>query len=424
MSEHESDMLIRQLNDAQDRIRDFIILLQAAKMLTSGMEVPEIYSTVKNIFAEPFTASTAVLWRKDPVTRRLEILEYKGLDHDSVSAMVKDSRLRRKIHACLRRESLQIGRPDSKFQVHVPLFYGSRLRMVISMGKKLSGNAYDKRDLGLLETLSLFAAIALNNAQSMYREHQINHELVLKNEELQKTRDALVLAERQAAIADVVAGLAHEVRNPLNIINGFAHRIDKTMSRGKHGDRIRNYLGGMTGEISRLDRIIRQVYILASASSPAEQELDLHEFVKNAVDSVHDDVNPDNVRCVVGNGVGKVRMNVDPRRLATALLQIMRNALQHSPEGSCVHVDFTMGDESVKISLRDSGPGIQVRPMERIFEPFYTTKDIWDNLGLGLAIAKRIVEDHGGNLSVSNIPGSGACITMALPVRLSAAASS
>jgi len=216
-------------------------------------------------------------------------------------------------------------------------------------------------------------------------------------------RERLEQLERLAHVGLYTSGIAHEIKNALVGVKTCVQLAEKTE------------LGPLANrEVLRIEALVNLLSQYASKNKQSFARLRINEVVGNALRSVEGALNARNLLLqtkleaaadsIQGNGI----------QLEQAFLNLLLNAVEATPPGGAIYVQSDNEAGQVRISLRDSGPGIPVEDLERIFEPFYSTKA--RGSGLGLGITRRIVRDHGGTLDVSSQSGEGATFTLIFPM--------
>lgn len=227
--------------------------------------------------------------------------------------------------------------------------------------------------------------------------------------ELARAQAQLVQRERLAALGELSAVVAHEVRNPLGVIFNSLGSLRRVLK--PEGD-ARMLLDIIGEEADRLNRIVGDLLDFARPSPPALRPEALDRLVEEAVGAALAENRNIAVKRDIGPGLSPVSM--DARLMRQAVLNVAVNAVQAMPRGGTLTVRARRDGSWARVEIRDSGPGIPDEIRQRIFEPFFTTKA--SGTGLGLAVVKRIVEGHGGEVAVANEPGSGAFFTIRIPV--------
>ncbi|HET8780787.1 MAG TPA: PAS domain S-box protein [Pyrinomonadaceae bacterium] len=222
-------------------------------------------------------------------------------------------------------------------------------------------------------------------------------------------------SEMMSLLGSLVAGVAHEVRNPLF---GISSILDAFETRFSDRTEYLRYTNVLREEIGRLTILMEE---LLEYGKPFRGDLYLVSMEEMVARSVRAclpaaDVAQVNLNSNVEDSLPKIR--IDRRRLSKVFVNLIENAIQHSPSGTTVSVEACRmldgGNEWVQCAIRDSGPGILAEDMPKIFEPFFSKRR--GGTGLGLAIAHRIMQEHGGKLIAGNNPDGGACMIARFPI--------
>lgn len=225
--------------------------------------------------------------------------------------------------------------------------------------------------------------------------------------EISLIRERLANSERMAALGEVAAKVAHEIRNPLVSVGGFAQRLEKKLSGN-----LKEYATIITNEVQRLEDILRDILGFVRQVRLSRTDVDINELLKETVSLVENEA-ADREILIETDFSDVPEILVDPDRIKESLLNIVKNAIQAVVTQGTISVKtFTWGNDVV-VEIRDTGPGIDNKDMPFIFDPFYTTKP--SGTGLGLAITRRIIEEHRGRIKVASHPGEGTTITIYLP---------
>jgi signal transduction histidine kinase len=228
----------------------------------------------------------------------------------------------------------------------------------------------------------------------------------LRNELSEKNR-MLERKNRLAALGEMAAGMAHEIRNPLGGIQLYASLLLKDVSdRPAAADLVRKISGG----VRRLEGLVSQVLQFTREMRANVAAADLRQVIEQAVELAADAMSRKQISAVI-DGPGALAVRMDPLLMGQAILNLVLNAVDAMPEGGNLRVEFGPpgpGSEArqFRLLVEDDGPGIPPEVMDRIFNPFFTTRDT--GTGLGLAIVHRVVEAHDGSISASNRTCGGA----------------
>jgi PAS domain S-box-containing protein len=238
-------------------------------------------------------------------------------------------------------------------------------------------------------------------------------------EDLRHAQEQLLQSEKMSAIGQLIAGVAHELNNPLTAILGYAQLLE---SEGL-GERAADFVSKLFKQAQRTHRVVQSLLSFARQRKPQKQQVDICRVLEETLVLRDYDLKVNNIRLVRGIDSSVPAVTGDPHQLEQVFLNIINNAvdaiLEAGPGGTlqlCVHPK----DGKVNIEFHDTGKGI--KEPHRIFDPFYTTKSIGKGTGLGLSICYGIVKEHGGEISARNREEGGATIAVTLPAAAASAA--
>lgn len=231
-------------------------------------------------------------------------------------------------------------------------------------------------------------------------------------DELQAARQEVLRSERLAAIGGLAAGVAHELRNPLTSVKLL---LQHAASRG--GDALvpATKINLILDEIERMESTIQGLLDFSRPARPHRKPHDIRETLERAIHLVQGRGEKQCVNTKVRLGATSLLVNADPQQLHQVFVNLLINAIEAMPEGGelAVSVEGAAGGDAVHVQFRDSGQGIPAELLPRLFEPFASAKE--RGTGLGLAVSRRIVEEHGGSISVRPAPAGGTIFEIALP---------
>jgi two-component system sensor histidine kinase HydH len=233
--------------------------------------------------------------------------------------------------------------------------------------------------------------------------------------ELKKYEEEVKRVERLSAMGNLAAGVAHEIRNPLNAISITAQRLRSEFVPRKDLDEYKSFTQLILDEIKRLDNIINQFLSLAKVHELNLVPIDMSRFLNEVVDLAEIEAKQKDIR--VGRSIDELpEIRIDREEMKKALLNIMLNGIQATDPGGTlnIHSRLTHDDKLLTIEIKDSGKGISKERLSKIFQPYFSTRE--KGTGLGLSIAYRIVSDHKGKIDVRSEPGEGTVFTIKLPV--------
>lgn len=216
--------------------------------------------------------------------------------------------------------------------------------------------------------------------------------------------------ERFAALGKVAAGVAHELRNPLSSIKGLAVLTGKKLENDERG---RTSINLMIKEVDRLDRSIRELLEFARPEKLNLQEYVFDELVYEALEIFETDFSSRKIR-VKTDINEKLAVLADRDKIKQVFLNLFLNAIQAIKENGDIEISLYEDKGMAVCSIKDSGKGIPADIIDKVFDPYFTTKN--DGTGLGLAISVKIVEEHGGALNIKSSDNQGTTVLLRLPI--------
>jgi signal transduction histidine kinase len=234
---------------------------------------------------------------------------------------------------------------------------------------------------------------------------------------IKEMEDRIHLAERLSSLGHLAAGVAHEIRNPLNAIGMGLQRLKREFSPQdlSQKEEYTSFTELIFKEVGRVNEIINQFLTLARPSQLNLRLSSLEELLKNLITLFQEEASSQKIQIQAKIDSTLPPIPIDPERLTQALINIMKNAVQAMTAGGSLWIQTKSFKDRVEVTLSDTGSGIPPDQMEKIFNYYYTTKK--DGVGLGLPIAHRIIEAHGGQLKLESQPGAGTKVTIQLPIQ-------
>ncbi len=276
----------------------------------------------------------------------------------------------------------------------------------------------EKGTLSAAELADLMRAYQQATERLQAAHGQLQREVARLRAELAETNAELARKERLAALGQMAAGVAHEVRNPLGAIRLFAGMLRRgldAVASGAPADearRLLDYTDKILRAVSSMDGIVEGMLSLARTRAPTLVPCDLGAVIEGALEAAAADLERHRIT-VTRRGPRGVSVRADADQLHRAFLNVIVNAAQAMGDGGRLRVAVTCGNGRVRVQFTDTGPGIDPQHLERIFEPFFTGRE--GGTGLGLALVDRIVEGHKGRLWARNEPAGGATFVIELP---------
>jgi signal transduction histidine kinase len=294
-----------------------------------------------------------------------------------------------------------------------------RLRGELEKSKEREQNLEDTRRamLYMLEDLNKRTEDIQNARKSL--------ESALEN--LKKSQNMLIRSEKLAALGQLSAGVAHEIKNPLNIISTCVQLM--MMDENISGENMEAYKTIME-QIARAAKITENLRDFARERKPEIKDIDLHGFLEKTIALVEYELKLDNISFARDFHPSPVYVKGDADQLAQVFLNLINNAadsmkekqrkagreqLRESGWEGNLTISTSHDGERVFINFKDRGTGIPQETQKRVFDPFFTTKGEGKGTGLGLSIAMGIIENHGGTMLLESVEGEGATFAIKLP---------
>lgn len=236
-------------------------------------------------------------------------------------------------------------------------------------------------------------------------------EILYNLTEVRELEENLQRMSTLAALGEMAATVAHEIRNPLAGIAGFAALLSRDL---KEDPETLETVNKIRKGVNALDNIVTNLLDFTKNVDPNRLEIDPAELIEETLDEVKVDLESRNHSFDFERGSIKLRARLDPDLFRQIVFNLAKNAVQANPDGGNVRLRLSRSSPgNIILDIEDDGPGISDDVKNRIFTPFFTTKT--NGIGLGLATVKKLVELHGGRIEASNKPGGGAVFTVNIP---------
>lgn len=279
-------------------------------------------------------------------------------------------------------------------------FKESTLLATINLGQKLSDESFSKEDTDFLETLANQAAI------------NIEYAFIL--EELKKNQAQIVKSEKLAALGATVAGIAHELKNPLTYLLIIGQAMAASWDNKAFKESV---IKTLPSEVERMKLIIDGLSDYSKSHELRLEPVDLAPVIEKVLAILGYEIKKNNVNVVKNypaENEAKVIALADKDRIVQVFMNIIANAIQAmADKGGQLSLTARKNENEVQVSVADTGPGIPPDKLQQIFDPFFTTKET--GTGLGLSITKRIVDEHKGSIRIDSRVGKGTTFTICLP---------
>ncbi|TAN46009.1 MAG: GAF domain-containing sensor histidine kinase [Nitrospirae bacterium] len=240
----------------------------------------------------------------------------------------------------------------------------------------------------------------------------------------------LVRTDKLASLGTLVAGIAHEINNPLGIIAGYSEALlercgDPALAGSEAFQDFPEYLQTIHNEIFRCKDILATLLEFARPAAGIIRRIDINELIKEVILLVNHKAKRLRHRIDLDLVGDLPKIQAEPGKLRQLFMNIIINSMYFTPEGGRIVIRTSKSenasiyppDDAIKVSISDTGCGINTTDLPKIFDPFFTTKPVGDGTGLGLSICHKIAEEHGGTIDVESSTGAGTVFTIKLPVR-------
>jgi two-component system sensor histidine kinase HydH len=233
------------------------------------------------------------------------------------------------------------------------------------------------------------------------------------NRELSAAQDEVRRSERLAALGQLSAGLAHEIRNPLGVIQASSELLKKNIS--DENQLVHELSGYIGSEVARTNLLVTRFLDFARPAQAHREIADLNAVVGSAVAQAEESIRNENSPVTVTTLLGEIKpFAIDVTLIESCILNLLLNARDSMPDGGVIAVETGVSDGNASVLVRDEGCGIPAESLEEIFNPFFTTRA--EGVGLGLAMVSNFVDSHGGRIHVTSEPGEGTTFRILLPL--------
>jgi len=231
--------------------------------------------------------------------------------------------------------------------------------------------------------------------------------------EVRRLQDEIRRKEKLAAIGGLAAGVAHEIRNPLSSIKGIASYFKSKYDENSDDKEAASV---MIQEVDRLNRVISELLEFARPTQLNLKSTDVNDLLEHSVRLIQQEAATKGITIKLNLSQKRLVADIDSDRFSQCLLNLYLNALQVMDTGGQLTIENSITEgNSIKIEIKDTGSGIKTEDLNKIFDPYFTTKA--KGTGLGLAIVHKIIEAHNGQIKIRSVPGQGTVFTIVIPVK-------
>jgi signal transduction histidine kinase len=293
---------------------------------------------------------------------------------------------------------LKIGQAHERVGLEPQWYIGSYGRLVELLLPRLHEHFADDRPEAVRASSALTKLLLLDMQVVLDAYYEIRHTRELRR------------SEQLAAVGELAASIAHEVRNPLAGMKGALEVLRDELAVKPSNLEI---VDELLAQIARLENLVKDLLTFARPSTVTPREFDLHELLDRLLRMYKDQADAAGITIHRIYGPATGRLQADPQQMEQVFFNLLHNAIQAMEEGGTLTVTTQSGSAGISIAFRDTGHGVTPENLERIFQPFFTTKH--RGSGLGLPIVKKIVAAHGGSIEIASVVGQGTEATLYLP---------
>ena len=292
----------------------------------------------------------------------------------------------------------------------VPIIAREKVLGVILADNLITGKKIEGEDVKFLQIFANHASSAIENAK-LYENLELQvRKLEELNRNLTENTQKMIRFEKLSVMGQITSKVAHQLRNPLTVIGGFAKSILRKMTPE---DSNYKYIKIIAEESERVEKILDQVLNYTPSSIVNLSKGDLIQALEHVVSSIKEKVDPDLIRIEKNFPQVLPKVPLDSEQFSHALVDIMRNGIAAMPEGGVLKIDASEKEGGIEIKISDTGIGISEKDLKHIFDPFFTTKE--KSNGLGLTVASEIIKSHGGEIKVESQEKQGSTFSIFIP---------
>jgi len=404
--------------------RGLSTLLRSSSIINSSLQINDVLDSAMKAAEEFMEAEASSVFELDPEKGEISVKLARGEKGKSIQAskLKPGEGLTGWVIRCGKPIIVEDVQKESRFSdrfdretgfrtrslICVPLTIREETIGAIQVINKKNGGPFTDEDLELLTALAQQIAVAIDNAK-LYQRLEENFKLTAR--ELKITQERLIRSERLAAMADLVQGVSHEVRNPIMSIGGFAARMKAGLEKNH---KFQKYLNIILEEASRLEKLVRDVKELSEMHTVYLQPVNLNNLLSKVIEDFSPTLPRQSTHLEADIEEGLPTIILDKAQILRALKNIIQNSIEAMPKGGTIKLKARLVDSRIQIVVEDSGIGIDEDKLDSVHDPFVTSKTTGP--GLGLTMVYQIVKNHHGEIDIKSRGSKGTIVTLDLPV--------
>ncbi len=292
-----------------------------------------------------------------------------------------------------------------------PVQIGSGIWWLVAAAKSPLAGGFPNAAPYVVLAFVLLLAVAVGSVIEVVvrRQRYANGLVEQRTAELLASQEALVRSERLSAVGQMTTVVGHELRNPLGAVMNALYMLRRSLDNPAAAE---PHLAVAERQTAKAVNLAQDLTAYMRERDPDLAPMELRDVLSDVFEATP---KPDNIE--VTEDIAPIVLNADAKQITQILTNLVDNAYQAMPEGGSLRISARADGDTAIITVQDSGEGVDQALVERFFEPFFTTRS--EGTGLGLAIVRRLIEGHGGTISIENGPSGGAIVTVRLPIEAS-----
>jgi signal transduction histidine kinase len=406
--------------------RELHTVLKFSALINSSLEIESVLDHAMKFSEEFINAEASSIFELDETNNELFIRVARGEKKDSIKKIrikpgegiagwvtmtgepmvVQDTEKEKRFS----KKYDEMSGFQTKSLICVPLILRDKPIGAIQVLNKKNREPFTNADLEIMISLSQQIAVAMENAK-LYSRLQKKFELT--EQELKNTQEKLLRTERLAAMGNLVNGIAHEIRNPITTIGGFALRIKESHCEDNG---LQKYTDIILSETVRLENLVKKVNEFLEVQFAVFKPESIETVISDLLKTFRPRMDKQGVQTVISVMRDLPAIDMDRHQISTALMNLLENSLEAMNHGGKIQLYIETKDAKfLKILVKDTGAGIAEENLDSVYDPFVTSKA--SRIGLGLTMVYQIIKNHKGEIEITSKKSEGTTVTILLPLR-------
>ena len=255
--------------------------------------------------------------------------------------------------------------------------------------------------------------VILNNQKVLLETFYDITDLKKAEKQLQEAQTHLLQSEKLASLGQLAGGVAHEINNPMAVILGFSQSIAKKI---KEDDSLYMPLKSIEREAIRCKKLVGDLLTFSRTGKPEKEKAGVNEIIEQTISLIEAQTKIKNIEIIKKYNENLPRIMLNISRIQQVIINLCSNAIDAMPSGGKLFIETNLGDKNVEIKITDTGTGMTDEVKKRLFEPFFSTKEVGKGTGLGLSLCYEIIQSYNGTIEVESESGKGSVFIIKIPV--------